>query len=73
MSMKERVSGKVKFSHYQNGELWYVCGFDNFAFPVPIAETDQAKFLAEDKALLFMKWISRHEKMLNMLSKTDLG
>jgi hypothetical protein len=55
-SIKDMVANgrKVRFTHYKSGELWYVteCGF---AFPVPIADTGDGAFLAEDKALLFME------------------
>ena len=49
---------KVHFSFYRNGELWYTteCGF---AFPVPISDTGDACFLAEDKAILFMRYIRK--------------
>jgi hypothetical protein len=50
---------KVKFSFYRNNELWYTteCGFE---FPVPISDIGDACFLAEDKALLFMRYIRKH-------------
>lgn len=61
MSIKDMVSGNkvVKFQRYQNKELWYVteCGFE---FPVPIEDTGEAAFVAQDKALLFMRWIRKH-------------
>jgi hypothetical protein len=64
-SIKEMVANgrKVRFTQYKNGELWYVteCGF---TFPVPIADTTNAAFLAEDKALLFMRYIRKHQDML---------
>jgi len=64
-SIKEMVANgrKVRFTHYKNGELWYAteCGF---AFPVPIADTGDGSFLAEDKALLFMRYIRKHHVML---------
>ncbi len=39
--------------------MWYTteCGFD---FPVPIADTGNAKFLNEDKAMMFMRYIRKH-------------
>ena len=50
---------KVKFSFYRAGELWYIteCGFE---FPVPISDVGDGIFLAEDKAILFMRWIRPH-------------
>lgn len=54
---------KVRFRFYRDGELWYgtECGFE---FPVPIAEAGTATFLAEDKAILFMRYIRRHLEFL---------
>ena len=64
MSIKEMVAGKtVKFVRYQRKELWYVteCGFE---FPVPIEDTGDAAFQSQDKAMLFMRWIRKHQEML---------
>ena len=64
-SIKDMVANgrKVRFTHYKSGELWYVteCGFE---FPVPIADTGDGVFLAEDKALLFMRYIRKHKDLL---------
>lgn len=64
-SIKEMVANgrKVRFTHYKNGELWYVTE-SGFAFPVPISDTGDAAFLSEDKALLFMRYIKKHMSML---------
>lgn len=57
---KKMVEGgkKVRFVHYRKGELWYVteCGF---TFPVPIDDTGDGTFLAEDKAMLFLRYIRK--------------
>ena len=62
-TIKDMVSGnqKVKFTYYREGELFYTteCGFE---FPVPIADTGNASFLAEDKAILFMRYIRKEMK-----------
>lgn len=59
-TLKEMVvnNQKVKFAFYRDGLLWYdtECGF---RFPVPIAEAGTATFLAEDRALLFMRYIRK--------------
>jgi hypothetical protein len=64
-SIKDLVANgrKVRFTHYKSGDLWYVteCGF---AFRVPIADTGEGAFLAEDKALLFVRYIRKHKAML---------
>lgn len=66
MNLKDMVSGgkKVNFLHYRQNELWYTteCGFE---FPVPIEDCGDGVFLAEDKAMLFMRYIRKHIDMLN--------
>lgn len=54
---------KVHFTFYREGQLYYEtdCGFQ---FSVPIADTAGAVFLAEDKALLFMRYIRREQEMI---------
>lgn len=70
MKVKDMVGqGKmVKYQHYQNEQLWYVteCGFE---FPVPISETNEAIFLAQDKAILYMRWINKHLKHIELAKK----
>lgn len=64
-SIKNMVKNKKKvyFSFYRDSELWYKteCGFE---FPVPISDIGNATFLAEDKALLFMRYIRKYIKVL---------
>lgn len=72
MNIKEMVKDgkKVKFIYYKIDELWYEteCGFK---FPVPTAreEIGDATFFAEDKAMLFMRYIRQHIKMLDEARK----
>lgn len=49
---------RVKFTHFRHNELWYEteCGFQ---FAVPVADIGDATFLAEDKAMLFMRYIRK--------------
>ncbi len=69
-TIKELVKGnKVRFSFYRTGELWYEVVGEDFEFPVPIEDTGEATFLAEDKALLFMRYIRKHLEYL----KTSMG
>jgi hypothetical protein len=58
MSIKNYVTGKVKFLYYRKGELYYQCE-NGFIFPVPIDDTGDASFNSEDKAILFMRWIRK--------------
>lgn len=68
-TIKDHVQGRVTFQYYRDGNLWYrtETGFD---FPVPIADTGNATFLAEDKAMLFMRYIRKH---MAVLSAKDNG
>jgi hypothetical protein len=53
----------VTFTHYKDGELWYRTD-DGFAFPVPVSDVGTATMLAQDKALLFMRYIRQYVEML---------
>lgn len=61
MNIKDMVKDgkKVKFSFYRHGELWYTTE-DGFEFPVPVSDAGDAIFMAEDKAMLFMRYIRKH-------------
>lgn len=65
-TIKEMVAPgqKVNFQHYVAGNLWYRTdtGFD---FPVPIEDCGNATFLAQDKAMLFMRYIRKHLEELD--------
>src|ERR1700758_871167 len=63
----------VTFSHFQYGKLWYDVRPNRgsgaglyegesplFTFPVPVDDTGDGRFLAEDKGLLFMRYIRKH-------------
>lgn len=66
-SLKEMVSNNqvVRFTRYRDGELFYrtECGFE---FPVPIADAAGAEFLAQDKALLFMRYIRKEMQRIEL-------
>jgi len=55
---------KVKFLFYKENELWYTteCGFE---FPVPTNDVGTASMNAEDKAIMFMRWIRKHINLIN--------
>jgi hypothetical protein len=65
MSIKDMVRDgkKVRFIFFRGRDLWYrtECGFE---FPVPIADVGDAVFLAEDKAMLFMRYIRKHAEAI---------
>lgn len=49
---------KVRFLYFRLGEMWYSTE-NGFAFPVPVAEVDNATLSPEEPAMLFMKFIKR--------------
>ena len=65
LTLKDHVRGTVTFSHYFDGNLWYETE-TNFLFPVPVSDIGNAKFLAQDKEMLFMRYIRKHLEMLNV-------
>lgn len=58
MDLKEQVKGRVRFEFYRDGALYYKTEA-GLLFPVPIEDIGSATFLAEDKALLFMRYIRK--------------
>ena len=59
-NIKELIKDKkVHFTFYRAGYLYYETD-DGFEFPVPIEDVGDATFLAEDKAILFMRYIRKH-------------
>lgn len=74
-NIKDMVKDKrVTFLYYREGELWYTteCGFK---FPVPTNDVGTASMNAEDKALLFMRWIrkevAKQEEFQRMLKESQ--
>lgn len=67
-ALKDLVAnGKgVRFLCLMADALWYESE-DGFAFPVPLSETEGATFLAEDKALLFMRFIRKYLPVAGIL------
>lgn len=74
-NIKELVKDNmVRFDYYKSGELWfeiikYVKDYTEdttwrkdvlFKFPVPIIDCENAKFLREDKAILYMRYIRKY-------------
>lgn len=72
IDIKEMVKDnkKVRFVHFKIDELWYETE-TGFRFPVPTnrEEIGEAVFLAEDKAILFMRYIKRQIKLLEEASE----
>jgi hypothetical protein len=60
MNIKDMIKNKkVTFLFFKEDELWYTteCGFE---FPVPTNDVGTAAMNAQDKAILFMRWIRKH-------------
>ncbi len=60
LTLKDHVSGSVTFEYYRGSELWYRTSETKFLFPVPISDIGDATFLAQDKAILFMRYIRKY-------------
>lgn len=57
-TLKDLVKDKlVRFVEYRKGNLWYRVEGTTFVFPVPIEDVGDGIFLAQDKAILFMRYI----------------
>ena len=68
-SIKDMVKNKVvTFLFYKEKELWYTteCGFK---FPVPISDTGTASMNAQDKAILYMRWIRKQVHIMEDINK----
>ena len=64
-----RDGKKVRFTRYRQGHLYYQTE-SGFEFPVPLSDIGDATFLAEDKAMLFMRYI---RMALSTASEKDNG
>lgn len=61
LTVKQLVTNKtVKFAYFRKNELWY--NVDGFLFPVPVSDTGDGTFQAEDSAIYFMRYIRTHLK-----------
>lgn len=58
MRIKDHIVGTVKFQYYRDGQLFYQTEA-GLVFPVPVEDIGNATFLAEDKAILFMRYIRK--------------
>ena len=55
-----RANKVVRFSYFRDNEFWYQHE-DGLLFPISYAEATagRATFLAEDKAIYYMRWIKK--------------
>lgn len=63
-TLKDHIQGQATFQYYFDGSLWYKTD-SGLEFPVPISDTTGARFLAVDKASIFMRWIRKWMEVLN--------
>lgn len=68
-TIKDHVKGTVKFLYYRDGMLFYETSETRFLFPVPISDIGTATFMAEDRAMLFMRYI---RKFMEVTSKSGV-
>ena len=69
MSITDLVKGTTaRFVSYREGNFIYEVVGKDFQFPVPLNDLGNATLLAEDKALLFMRYI---RKQLDILKAYD--
>ena len=64
MSIKDMIKDKtVSFVRYNTGNFIYVteCGFE---FPVPLDDIGNARLLAKDRAIMYMRYIRKHLTMM---------
>lgn len=52
---------KAKFSHYRDGNFYYVVRVQDqtYSFPIPIEDAKGTTFFAEFKAITLMRWIRK--------------
>lgn len=65
--IKEHLKGNVKFTKYFDGSLYYITE-SGLEFQVPISDIGIATFLAEDKAIMFMRYIRKHLEIIEGLN-----
>jgi hypothetical protein len=69
-TIKEMIKGRVKFQFFRDNTLYYQTE-NGITFPVPINDTGTATFLAEDKGILFMRYIRKFLASLNEEGKNE--
>lgn len=67
MKITDHVKGRSTFQHYRAGYLYYKTD-TGFEFTIPISDTNEATFPAEEKSLLLMRWI---RKAIDALPKNE--
>jgi hypothetical protein len=65
--LKEMVTGNkvARFTHFRHNQLWYETE-NGFRFAVPIEDIGDATFVAEEKAILMMRYIRKQLEVYNL-------
>jgi hypothetical protein len=58
LDIKEYVRGDAKFCYYRKDNLYYECE-NGYVFPIPIDDTGDASFPAQERAMMMMRWIRK--------------
>ncbi len=70
---------RTRFTHFAEYQLWYTVTYDvvpeyesgTFNYPVPVGDASGGVFLAEDKAILHMRWIRKHIDLLTGCQQSE--
>ncbi len=56
-----RDGNKAKFSHYRDGNFFYIVKVQDqaYSFPIPIEDAKGTALFAEFKAITLMRWIRK--------------
>lgn len=71
LKIKDHIKGVATFEYYRDKSLYYKTE-TGLIFPVPIEDVENATFLREDKAILFMRYIRKFLEMRQKESKISL-
>ena len=54
-------SNKARFSHYRDGNFFYVVAVEDqtYSFPIPVEDAKGTTLFAEFKAITLMRWIRK--------------
>lgn len=77
--IKQLVREQAKFTHYEEGKLWYqIIWTDDdgswgglFDFPIPVDDAATGKFLSSDRGMILMRWIRKHLEYLNAAVESE--
>lgn len=61
---------KVHFSHYRAGNAYYTTD-DGDTFAVPLSDLGEATLLRDDKAIMFMRYMRKHNAEVDKASDKE--